>query len=338
MSGRIRTIKPELLEDERVASLSDGAFRLFIAAILSADDHGNFRAEPRQLRGVVYWAQDGILPNTVQDYREELLACGLIHGYRVRGQTYCHISGWAKHQRMDNAGKPRMPRPDDPEAESFGGCAPATAPDPESPQTGDQALSVRFAANFREPPPTSDERGSPSREPPPMPPSSPLAQSRGVSNDHRSTTTDPEGTLRARPRDPAGDYELGVAWARGVTSGSGKPTSRPPRGEVHRLVGLVDAHCADRSLPARAEWAESEGCAYGEAARDRTRNVFKFGEWFENGRSFGSGAGVAEAPLRPILPARPSPMTEPAMDGRGAKAALDEAMASLLGRNVVSGA
>jgi two-component system sensor histidine kinase BaeS len=37
MSGRIRTIKPELLDDERTATLSDAAFRLFIGLILLAD-------------------------------------------------------------------------------------------------------------------------------------------------------------------------------------------------------------------------------------------------------------------------------------------------------------
>ena len=34
MSGRIRTIKPELLEDAITAGLSDSAFRVFVGMIL----------------------------------------------------------------------------------------------------------------------------------------------------------------------------------------------------------------------------------------------------------------------------------------------------------------
>jgi len=41
VAGRIRCIKPELLEDERTAGLSHEAFRLFIGLILLSDDEGN---------------------------------------------------------------------------------------------------------------------------------------------------------------------------------------------------------------------------------------------------------------------------------------------------------
>ena len=56
MSGRIRTIKPELLEDAVTARLSSVAFRTFIALIVLADDYGNFRAEPRFLEGHIFWS------------------------------------------------------------------------------------------------------------------------------------------------------------------------------------------------------------------------------------------------------------------------------------------
>lgn len=45
--ARIRTLKPEILEDARTAGLSDAAFRLFVAMIVLADDHGNLRADDR---------------------------------------------------------------------------------------------------------------------------------------------------------------------------------------------------------------------------------------------------------------------------------------------------
>lgn len=112
MSGRIRTIKPELLEDERVAALSDMAFRAFLSSIVMADDHGNLRAEPRFFRGTVYWAHDSITADDVAEALREVAASGLHTPYVVNGQRYVAISGWSKHQRVDNAGKPRVPGPE----------------------------------------------------------------------------------------------------------------------------------------------------------------------------------------------------------------------------------
>lgn len=112
--SRIRTLKPEILDDERTASLTDAAFRLLVAAILLADDYGNLQAEPRWITRRVWWAHDK--PPKAQDALAELVAAGLIIVYEVRGQTYLSIRTWSKHQRIDNAGKPRVPAPNDPDA------------------------------------------------------------------------------------------------------------------------------------------------------------------------------------------------------------------------------
>ncbi len=117
--SRIRTIKPELIDDEVVAALSNGAFRLFVAAISIADDHGNFRAEPRHLFGRVFVCVPGATLLGAQEARDELSRVGLVDLYRVRGQTYAHLKGWEKHQRIDNKGRPKVPLPSDPEAEMF---------------------------------------------------------------------------------------------------------------------------------------------------------------------------------------------------------------------------
>ena len=109
MSGRIRTIKPELLEDEKVAALSDDEFRLFIGLLLVADDYGNFRANPTWLRGQVFWARE---PS--RDTRETLASLsdvGLVVLYEVSAQHYGHICGWSKHQKIDRPSKPKIPGP-----------------------------------------------------------------------------------------------------------------------------------------------------------------------------------------------------------------------------------
>lgn len=113
--ARIRTIKPEILEDEKTSLLSDTAFRLFISMISLADDHGNVRMDVRWLTAQIWWAH-GSKPN-VLGALAELSCAGLIIAYEVRRGTYAAIVGWQKHQRIDNAGKGRVPPPDDPDSQ-----------------------------------------------------------------------------------------------------------------------------------------------------------------------------------------------------------------------------
>lgn len=110
MSGRIRTIKPELLEDERTSALTHEAWRAFVSLILVADDYGNFRAHPKQLEGVIFWAREVV--GGISRAIRELVESGLLEVYEVNGQQYGHITGWSKHQRVDKPGKPRCPRPE----------------------------------------------------------------------------------------------------------------------------------------------------------------------------------------------------------------------------------
>lgn len=108
--GRIRTIKPELLDDEIASGLTDAAWRMFVSSWLLADDHGNLRAGSKYLAANVY--QD-----TTRDAEEplkELVSKGRLRLYHVDGQRYATIVNWAKHQRMDNASKVRLiPAPTD---------------------------------------------------------------------------------------------------------------------------------------------------------------------------------------------------------------------------------
>ena len=118
MAGpRIRTLKPEILDDEKVAPLSDTAFRLFTSLVILADDHGNARADVRWIQGQIWWAHGD--PPNVLFALVELYRASLIEVYAVRGGTYVHLRGWEKHQRIDNAGKNRVPLPNDADANSI---------------------------------------------------------------------------------------------------------------------------------------------------------------------------------------------------------------------------
>ncbi len=108
--ARIRSIKPELLEDDKTASLDDLQWRLFVSLILLADDYGNFRANPVRVAGAALWARPMV---DVVPALEALQQAGLIRLYSVGGQPYGHINGWSKHQKVDHPGPPKCPKPEE---------------------------------------------------------------------------------------------------------------------------------------------------------------------------------------------------------------------------------
>lgn len=119
MSGRIRTVKPEWLEDELLAAASDEARVLSVALMLMADDYGRGRASLATVAAGAWRYQlerdDGahapeILARASRALRE-LVAIRFVTVYEVSGQRYFAIRTWAKHQRVDRPSKPRIPEP-----------------------------------------------------------------------------------------------------------------------------------------------------------------------------------------------------------------------------------
>ena len=165
MAGRIRSIKPELLEDEIAVSLSDAAWRLWVSMWVLADDHGDLRAGDRYLAAQVWQdtSHDASAPLL------ELIRTGLVLPYSVEGQRYVRIAGWSKHQRVDNAGKPRVPTPEDDDG------------------TWIQLLTIKVAEKLRDPTRPSATLGA-----------LPLAQSGGETTIPITTTI--TTTARGKPR------------------------------------------------------------------------------------------------------------------------------------------
>jgi hypothetical protein len=107
---RIRTIKPELPEDEKLGECSRDARLLFILVWTICDDHGRFRAAPVYLRTRLF-PYDMALPEDVDKWLGELAGIRRVKTYEVDGERYGQVVNWAKHQRVDNAGKPLYPDP-----------------------------------------------------------------------------------------------------------------------------------------------------------------------------------------------------------------------------------
>lgn len=106
---KIRSVKPELLEDRITACLSHEAFRLFIGLTLLADDDGLVRAAPGYLLGSVFWGHAPTTP--LAELIAELAAAGLAQPYQAEGDDYVALSRWRQHQRITAPHPSSLPRP-----------------------------------------------------------------------------------------------------------------------------------------------------------------------------------------------------------------------------------
>lgn len=120
---RIRTIKPEWLEDEELAAASDEARVLSVALILMSDDHGRGRASIATIAAETWRyaleRNDGadapeVLAKASRALRE-LVDMGFVRLYSVRAQRYFEIHNWKKHQKVDKPSAPRVPAPEEQE-------------------------------------------------------------------------------------------------------------------------------------------------------------------------------------------------------------------------------
>jgi hypothetical protein len=106
--SRIRSIKPDWLEDDRMALASDAARVLSIALICLADDYGNGRSGDVTLAGKVF---PGRPIQALTEALRELVSMRYVRLYEVDGQRYFNIRTWDRHQRVDKPGLPKVPGP-----------------------------------------------------------------------------------------------------------------------------------------------------------------------------------------------------------------------------------
>ena len=107
MTDKIRSIKPDIRDDETVGACSHAARWLFVVMITLADDHGNLRGSNAYLRSEAFKYDDD--PPDLRPLLEELDT--MIEVYEVGGERYIHLINWAKHQKIDQPSKPRYPLP-----------------------------------------------------------------------------------------------------------------------------------------------------------------------------------------------------------------------------------
>lgn len=105
---RIRTIKPEFWQSERLATLPRDARLLFIGLWGMADDHGRFRAHPSLIRAELFPYD---VDTDVPAWLGALEQLGLVQLYLSGGQHYGLVVGFREHQKIDRRWASRLPPP-----------------------------------------------------------------------------------------------------------------------------------------------------------------------------------------------------------------------------------
>lgn len=107
---RIRTLKPECWQDEKIGRLTRDARLLFVGLITLADDEGRFRALPSIILGHVF-PYDEDAPKRLTRWMDELRREELIVNYEHAGTTYGALPRFARHQRINRPRKSLIPTP-----------------------------------------------------------------------------------------------------------------------------------------------------------------------------------------------------------------------------------
>jgi hypothetical protein len=116
---RIRTVKPELPSDAKLASVSRDARLTFVLLITQADDEGLVAAAPRQLLGALYPHDDDVTGPMLRGWVDELAAIGVVRWRKtVDGTPVLELTNWSKHQRVDNKSKSHLAATLEPDPES----------------------------------------------------------------------------------------------------------------------------------------------------------------------------------------------------------------------------
>lgn len=110
-----RIIKESLCDSERIASLTDFEFRLWVGLITQADDAGRGDARPAYIKGHVFPFRERVTAKDIESALHALAAKGCVALYTVGGKPYFLFPSWARHQRIREC-KPKFPGPENADA------------------------------------------------------------------------------------------------------------------------------------------------------------------------------------------------------------------------------
>lgn len=105
---RIRALKPETPQDEKLAAVSRDARLTFLYCITQADDDGLLRGHPRQLLGALFPFDGDLTETLLMSWVGSLVDVAGVLRWRETedGAPVLEIVNWEKHQQIKNRSKP----------------------------------------------------------------------------------------------------------------------------------------------------------------------------------------------------------------------------------------
>jgi len=164
---RIRTVKPEFFDDEKLATVSRDARLTFIGLLIYSDDYGVVKGNSRWLKARIF-PYDDIPLEMFEGWLLELTDLGIIAPFTAREETYLYIRNFTKHQVIDRPSKSRNPEPPQDILEAKASPRRSLADDSTSPRRiladgkgrereREEEREVRSAPSAREPEPAAVE-------------------------------------------------------------------------------------------------------------------------------------------------------------------------------------
>lgn len=105
-----RIIKDSIRLSEKINSLTDFQFRLWVSLITYVDDYGRGDARPAVIKGTCFPLRDRVTLKDIDAALQSLAGAGCVGLYTVDGKPYLYFPRWESHQVIRNK-KSKFPAP-----------------------------------------------------------------------------------------------------------------------------------------------------------------------------------------------------------------------------------
>ena len=106
-----RIIKESIAVSEKIASLTDFEFRIWVALITLADDYGRGDARTAIIKGRAFPLRESVTQKNIDTALHSLASKNCVSLYSVDGRPYFCFPTWSEHQRVRTC-KPKYPGPE----------------------------------------------------------------------------------------------------------------------------------------------------------------------------------------------------------------------------------
>lgn len=126
--ARIRSLKPDMWQDEQLGTVAIEAQTLFVGLITQADDEGRLKGGATRMRALIWPYKTNLDAARVEEWLDELQSAGLVIRYEHDEKQYLALPGW-HNQRIDHPSASDIPAPDPGLFENIRESSRALAPD-----------------------------------------------------------------------------------------------------------------------------------------------------------------------------------------------------------------